>query len=73
MSPFPIFGVSSIFFILLLKFLYANSVDPDQALLIWVYTVCQDPKTGKLGIKGLTGGLRPITSPPPRSGPNIIL
>ena len=38
--------------------LNANSVDPDQmphsARLIWVYTVCQSPFYGTLGINGLT-------------------
>ena len=33
---------------------YVNSVDPDQTLhLIWVYTVCQCPFNGTLGLNGL--------------------
>ena len=32
--------------LVILKVIFANSVDPDQTALIWVHTVCQYAKIG---------------------------
>ena len=56
-GAFPFEGVSGLFlvlpFIIVIPVLKANSVDPDQMLQIWVYSVCEGHFCGTLGINGL--------------------
>ena len=42
-----------IFILFRIEFLQANSVDPDQARLIWICTVCLCPEKWALGLYGL--------------------